>query len=214
MTVRKFNRVPAEMIGLARGFRRCVANDLIARRESLLNILYPIRDRLERKPTIRRSKHPDIVRAWKALDSPYRLNFSAGVDQDDNLVIDEWRLDATETMHEEWQSVEPGVSVSRLRLTTNMRFGFSIVPLSIISLHCLARLIERTGKRDHAAIVEYMRPLIDADPESERVDAGIGTFLCEPNVMNLSDHRRTLILCCRTFMTREMAYGREVEELA
>ena len=139
--------IPREYVGLARQFRQAVNVAFDESREPLLRLMIPVMRRLERKPTLRSGKEIDLVREWRDnIPSPHRLRFEQLRDQDGCLIVDEIKLDSIELRFEQWDSWEPGVSISRIRLTTNGRMKFEAMPIVVISLHALRTLVPEIGQ--------------------------------------------------------------------
>jgi hypothetical protein len=68
-------------------------------------------------------------------------------------------------------------SESAILLTmTDGKLLWRLHPQANVSLHALARRIERGHKRDHAALLRDLAVLADAGEEGERVDTGEGSW--------------------------------------
>jgi hypothetical protein len=67
------------------------------------------------------------------------LSLGSGRDADGCTWLEEVRLDSIDLRFADWDTFEPGVSISRLRMTANKQLLFESTPIVIVSLHALAR---------------------------------------------------------------------------
>jgi hypothetical protein len=175
-------RIGAEHRGLARVFRSRVKALDQQTEDALAAIIAPLRDRLSRHPKLRAEQVAAAVRAY-GLTVPVELRIGqVTVERNrERFSIRETRLIASWQRQTAWQgddTDEPGIAIARFAL--KLHTGRLIVtwePVSIVSLHSLARRIERGADPSHGAIYADLATLADPDPEARRVAAGDGFWV-------------------------------------
>jgi hypothetical protein len=173
-------RVGAEWRGQARLYRdRVKAEDLTFERASR-TIAAALRERLKRHPRLRHEQVAGTLRTWRSLPSTFRLgNLTTNLSRDE-FEIAEPRLTGSVLLDTAWDGdgVEPGVAVMRYRLALA---GGKLKPhwqaIALVSLHALARRIERGEDRSHEALTADLALLLDADPEVGEVPASDGFWI-------------------------------------
>jgi hypothetical protein len=174
-------KVPAEYRGLARQFRNEVrAEDEVFDR-ALGRVAAPLIARLRRHPRLR---HELIAAATKtytnAIPRTFRLREVEVEPDRDDFAIGEVRLTATQIHSTAWTNDdnEPGVGIAHIALAMRPRKGLVRVwtPVAIVSLHALSRWHERTGWRDHGALVRDLAVLADATDDGDRVPTNGGGY--------------------------------------
>jgi hypothetical protein len=175
------SRVGAEWRGLARLYRdRVKAEDHLFERASR-TIASALRERLRRHPRLRHEQVAGTLRNWRCgIPTTFRLgNLTTNLDRD-HFEIAEPRLTGSVLLDTAWDGdgVEPGVAVMNYRLRLEggkLKTHWQAVAL--ISLHALARRIERGEDRAHEAITADLSVLLDADPEVNEVPASDGYWI-------------------------------------
>jgi hypothetical protein len=198
-------RVPAEYMGMGRVFRNRVDAASDEFKSKLLTLSKPLVRRFDSgKATLRPEQQRDAQRLWESMGLPYRFSFTAYKDENKCLAIEEVRLDSVELRFESWLTFEPGVGISRMVLTTNQRYWFEGTPFVIVSLHALARWMERSRQHDEASLLRDLSLLIDhADPYSEQTSTPTGYWLGESRVLaggHGNAQRSFDVRCVRTFI--------------
>jgi hypothetical protein len=198
-------RVGAEFTGLARVFRSTV---MAVDREcdAVLNkIARPLRERLRRKPTLRPEHAIEANRAWgKLMPNEYRLGERRFFPARTEFIIAETRLSGSWIYNDEWNSGVREIGISVCDLVLSVRRGklcWEWKPRVCISLHALARRIERGAERDHAALVRDLAVLVESDAGSERVGTQGGFWLgAVIEAMNDQKRRGCTIRNVRTWL--------------
>jgi hypothetical protein len=175
------SRVPAEFTGQARVFRDQVRAADLAMEAALAMITEPLRARLGRHPKLRNEMVADTVRLYSMLVPPrFRLGAVEATRHHTEFAIIERRIAVSWLRHDEWtdpEHREPGVSVCRFVLAmTDGKLLWRLHPQANVSLHALARRIERGHQRDHGALLRDLAVLADAGEEGERVDTHEGSW--------------------------------------
>jgi hypothetical protein len=179
-------KVPAEFRGLARLFRDEVKRVDVRMNEALAAIARPLVARLRRHPRLR---HELIAAAVKIYHATTPAEFRLGeieVNPDrDAFLIAETRATATWINIAAWNNddaTEPGVAVARFALA--MRPGRGMVqawiPRGIVSLHALARRLERGADRSHDALLADLAVLTAAGADDDRMATPSGGFWLGP----------------------------------
>ena len=173
------SRVPAEFTGQARVFRAEVRAVDLAMEAALATITAPLRARLGRHPRLRNEMVAGTARLYTMLVPPhFRLGAVEVTRHRTEFAIVERRIAVSWLRHDEWtdpEHREPGLSICRFVLgMTDGKLIWRWHPQTNVSLHALARRIERGHERDHAALLHDLAVLADAGEEGERVDTGEG----------------------------------------
>jgi hypothetical protein len=116
-----------------------------------------MRLRWTRHPIPRREHLVDAARAWRStLPAAGRLELSIER-QPKSLTIAEMRVGASDFRAPWWErgAIEPGVLVQGIRLVVApKRFDFAILPLACVSLHALARRLQRGSMAEESLMIE------------------------------------------------------------
>jgi hypothetical protein len=175
------SRVPAEFTGQARVFRDQVRAVDLAMDAALAMITEPLRARLGRHPKLRNEMVAGTARLYSMVVPPqFRLGAVEVTRHRNEFAIVERRIAVSWLRHDEWtdpEHREPGVSVCRFILAmTDGKLLWRLHPQANVSLHALARRIERGHERDHAALLRDLAVLANAGEEGERVATGEGSW--------------------------------------
>jgi hypothetical protein len=174
-------RVGAEWRGLARVYRDRVKVEDLAFERTSSTIASALRTRLKRHPRLRHEQMAGAVRNWRCgIPTTFRLgNLTTTLDRDE-FAIAEPRLGVTWLHDDAWEDDEheQGIAVMRYRLALakgKLRAHWQAVAL--VSLHAIARRIERGADRSHAALTADLARLLDADPCADMVAASDGFWV-------------------------------------
>jgi hypothetical protein len=175
-------RPPSEFVGLARLFRNEIKRVDTQFEQALRAIAAPLKARLKRHIKLRDEMVADAIRRYQTtVPAAYRYGPLAIVRDRARFGIGEVRLCATWLREQRWEGedpTEPGIAVARMGLEM---FGCKLVlpcrPLGVVSLHALARRIERGEDRSHEALVRDLGLLIDAGPDGTRVECRDGAWI-------------------------------------
>ena len=118
----------------------------------------------------------DAARRWREMRVPFRLGLDADAPSKGAMTLIEWRLSATRWTDPRWSGGcdEPGVCVMRVRLAAaDGRLDVVPTPWVNLGLHALARWYQRSGQRDHEALLRDCVPLVTGR-DVDRVEAGAG----------------------------------------
>jgi hypothetical protein len=152
--------VPVEFVGLARVFRSQVKLvDVKLRREMIAGA-----------EQLYRTTIPQEFRIGAVEAAKNRTEFA----------ISEMRIAISRLRHDKWDEdhEEPGLSLCRFTVVVmDGKLHLRWLPLANISLHALARRIERGHEHDHATLVRGLAVLTDAGEEGERVNTPGGFWL-------------------------------------
>jgi hypothetical protein len=175
------SRVPAEFTGQARVFRDQVRAVDLAMDAALARITEPLHVRLGRHPKLRNEMVVGMARLYSMLVPPqFRLGAVEATRHRTEFAIVERRIAVSGLKHDEWtdpEHREPGVSICKFVLAmTNGTLLWRLHPQANVSLHALARRIERGHERDHAALLRDLAALADVGEEGERVDTSEGSW--------------------------------------
>ncbi len=212
--------VPREYMGLARQFYRDAAADFDASDIAFQGIFKPTLDRLSRYPTrkLRDSEFRRLADAWQAMPDKFRLAFIAVIDQRGRAgKIAEFRLGTAKLHNPGWDKgvTEPTLMVGATILQVPLHRGklMQCYTRATISLHALARRMQRGVDRSQQAILNDMKALVHADlnnaekyPEDEefRIPAGNGAWLgVTAPVDDVEDGKTTMQFVVRTFMDND-----------
>jgi hypothetical protein len=172
------SRVPVEFLGLARQFRNAVAVEDRAVEAALDAIAEPLRDRLRRKPALRRETPLGALRQFaETVPATFSVGRSRVAYARTEFAISEHRITSSWLHDDSWcnDARERGLSVCSLTFAvTKGKLIRRWTPIATVSLHALARRIERNVERDHTALVRDLAVLVESDEASERVDAPSG----------------------------------------
>jgi hypothetical protein len=121
------------------------------------------------------------ARLYSMLVPPqFRLGAVEVTRHRNEFAIVERRIAVSWLRHDEWTDPdhrELGLSVCRFVLAmTDGKLFWGWHPQANVSLHALARRIERGHEHDHAALLRDLAVLADASEEGERVDTGEGSW--------------------------------------
>jgi hypothetical protein len=172
-----------EFVGLARRFRNAVVSEDALIEAAFQRLDGPILARLRRKPKLRPEQPRAIVRAWvMTLPADFRLGPPLVVYQRGGFAITETRLTASWITDDAWGHADRECGVGLCTLTFAVRDGALMrlwQPLANVSLHALARRIERgaDAQRDHVALARDLAVLAQANGTGERVDTVDGFWL-------------------------------------
>jgi hypothetical protein len=193
-------RVGAEFVGLARVFRQAVMAEECRVTAMLPCVINPVTQRLARKPRLRREQEIDFLRGWRGVPSRFRLSFDDTRDADDCLVATEVRLGSLQLRFRDWMDWESGVSITRVRVTTNRAMVFHAAPYVILSLHALARWFERTGRRTHEELLADIAPLATANEEDDSVHTRVGVWIGEFRMLATGNDTQFDVRAVRTYV--------------
>jgi hypothetical protein len=160
-------RVSSEYTGLARVFRSAVKAEDVALDKALDAITAPLRPRLKRHPKLRHEQIAGTVRLYGILvPNEFRIG-ETDIDRDRSAFsISETRLACSWQRFDEWQSPdarELGLAVARYRLALkDGRLRETWDAYAVVSLHAIARRIERGNDRSHSALFADLALLADA----------------------------------------------------
>jgi hypothetical protein len=166
---------------LARVFRDCVKAEDRQFDKTALAIAAPLRTRLKRHPRLRHEQIAGTIQRWRAsIPATFRLGDVDVVPERDAFSLSENRLTATWMAADEWDDPdyrEPGVAIARFSLTLHLRrLNGRWTPSAVISLHALARAIERSGLRDHDLLTAELAVLASAPADGEEVATPSGGY--------------------------------------
>jgi hypothetical protein len=197
------NRVPSEHLGQARLFRARILQQSDILKERIMEISLPLIRRMQRKGALRRDNETDLIRLWGKMGLPFRYSFGSGRDASNCLWVEEIRLDSIDLKFAEWEddAWEPGVAVSRLKITTHRQFLFESTPITIVSLHALARYLERSGRRTDDDIFHDLAPLIDHQRPDEHMPTTHGFWLGEAHMVANASGRQFEVRAVRTYIS-------------
>jgi hypothetical protein len=175
-------RVPAEFTGLARQFRTAVQAEDHRVDQALAVIEPPIRERLRTHPKLRPEAPMGVLRAWaETVPSAFRLGPSRIARVRTEFAINENRITSSWITDRAWgedASRERGVSICKLTFAVHAGKLTKVwQPIACISMHALARRLERGASRDHSALIDDLAALIAVPDAGERVDTPGGFWL-------------------------------------
>ena len=178
------SRVPFEFVGLARQFRSAVKLVDVEMEAALDLITRPLLVRLRRKPTLRVETLPVIAEQYRTLvPARFRIGKTDGAKNKGDFAVTETWLCAGWLHDDEWGAAddvprEPGVSICKFTLSVHKgRLQRHWAPLCNVSLHALARRIERHQDRTSDALVRDITVLAAAGEDGDRVDSDRGFWL-------------------------------------
>jgi hypothetical protein len=197
------SHLPAEMTGLARLFRQSILRADSLYISNVKRIMAPIEARLDRKPILSHRMILDTVRAWRAIETRYRLALDAETGPKRRLTITDWRLAATSANNTAWQSpeLEDGVAIVKVVLiSSGAKLNLTTPPHSVVSRHALARWFERQSSRDFESLVRDIKALV-VTKEPDRVPCESGTWLSSVIVAHDDYGRSFTVRDVRTFLS-------------
>jgi hypothetical protein len=160
--------VPAEARGLARQFRASVRTEDLAFDAALAAIVKPLRSRVRHHPRLRHEQLAQAGRLYRTtIPSGFRIGAAAIAPDRATFEIREHRLTASWLHDSRWEGdadySEPGVGLMRFMLALkDGKLTERWHPIALVSAHALGRYFERSGKRDHVALVAALALLVDA----------------------------------------------------
>jgi hypothetical protein len=186
--------VSADYRGLARRFRDDVRATDARMDRVVATIIAPLLARLRRHPRLREEQIAIAAKLY-ARDVPAAFRISETVEvcgDRAHFSISEVRFTATWMNSTEWidtAALEPGIAVVRYALAlVNGRLEKHWTPSALVSMHGLSRWFERTGLRDHAALMRDLAVLASSADESEKVrTVGGGYWLGATETMGGTD---------------------------
>jgi hypothetical protein len=176
------SRVPVEFLGLARQFRNVVAAEDRVVDAALDVISQPLRERLRRKPSLRRETPMGCLRQFaESVPVTFAVGRPKVAYSRSEFAISENRITTSWIHDDAWNNEvrEHGVSVCTLTFAVHRgKLVRRWTPLACISLHALGRRIERSAERDHIALTRDLALLVETDEASEQVrTAGGGCWV-------------------------------------
>ena len=166
-------KVPAEYRGLARVFRDKVFAVDAKMNRALPPIIRPLLTRVRRHPRLRDEQIATAMKLYRRdVPAAFRIGTIEVHPDRARFSIAETRLTASWMNNTEWDSnaEEPGIAVARCVIELrDGRLSGVWIPYALVSAHALGRWFERTGWRDHAALVHDLAVLAHSDDEGERV---------------------------------------------
>jgi hypothetical protein len=175
-------KVPAEFVGLARLYRNSVESEDKLFDRAVATITAPLRARLRRHPLLRGEQVAQAERLYaRTVPSVFRFGVPLIAPDRAAFSIIEHRLTATLLHDDHWQDAEnyneAGVAVCRFSLALkDGRLRERWEPVAVVSFHALGRYYERSGRRDHAALLTALSVLLDAG-DGDEVPAGDGLWI-------------------------------------
>lgn len=160
------SRVPAEFLGQARALRTAIAAEDQAVGEMVTQLDGTIRDRVQRgNPIPRRDVLAGVARDWQRR-LPQRGRLALEIDlakRGKSLSVREMRLSSSEYLDSTWRETERGLALLVIGLDcAPLRYEFVKHTLCHVSLHALARRLERGADVTEGAILQDMRALGEA----------------------------------------------------
>ncbi len=174
-------RVGTEYVGRARVFRDTIVAVDKQVSAALAEITTPLRTRLRRFPSLRHEQVMGAERAWRRLiPVAFRIGAVRINRGRTEFEISETRVTASLLYDNQWANAdkEQGVMLSTVTLAVHDRaLRQHWHPLAAISLHALARRIERGDSGSHNAILSDLAVLVDADCDADRIGTTDGFWL-------------------------------------
>jgi hypothetical protein len=176
------SRVPVEFIGMARVFRNQVAIEDKQIDAALNAITPPLCERLRKHPKLRPEMPMSCIRAWaETVPAVFRVGRARVAVVRTEFAIREVRISTSWLHNDDWNNDERerGLSVCELVFAVHKaKLIARWTPVACISLHALARRIERSAERDHAALTRDLALLVEArEAQVERVNTPGGFWL-------------------------------------
>jgi hypothetical protein len=161
-----YRPVSAEARGLGRVFRQRVVEIDAAFQAALAPILDPLRARLRHHPKLRASQVADAERLYvRTIPAMFRIGGITGAKTRTAFAVTENRITSSWLYADDWNSPdhrEHGLSVAKFVLAAKdgtLMTGWTSI--AAVSPHAIARWHERSGRRDHAALVRDLAVLAD-----------------------------------------------------
>jgi hypothetical protein len=197
-------RVPAEFVGIARQFRTEVRATDEAMEQALDIVTAPLRARLARHPKLRIAMLADTARRYAELTpARFRIGKLEAATHKTDIALRETRL-VSLLSDDHWSDPtgrEQGLSICTFVLSVHKgQLRQRWVPLVAVSLHALARRVERHRDRSHEALERDLAYLAGADEADERVDAEGGFWLGEVVAAKTDDGYALRIRNVRTWI--------------
>jgi hypothetical protein len=145
-----------------------------------------------------------VLRTWAATaPMGFRVGHVRAAVVRTEFAIREYRI-STSWLHDDgWNNDfrERGLSVCELVLAAHKgKLVRRWVPLACVSLHALARRIERGRARDHAALTRDLAVLVDSDEGSEQVNTEGGYWLGAVIEAHDTEEKRVKLRNVRTWL--------------
>jgi hypothetical protein len=146
-----------------------------------------------------------VLRAWaETVPATFRVGRARVAHVRTEFAIREQRI-STSWLHNDDSnndSRERGLSVCTVLFAVHKgALTVRRTPIACISLHALARWIERSAERDHAALVRDLAVLVESNAASERVDTPGGFWLgAVIEALNDAEQKGCLIRNVRTWL--------------
>jgi hypothetical protein len=166
----------------------------------------PLQRRLARKPSFRRDLVEGTVRMWRvrAGNLPFTIVTDIRLDKN-RLMLTTARLTASTWRDDIWANpgLESGISLIRFDLIAAASAGVSIAatPLVVVSLHALARRMQRGAGRDHGSVAHDISACLHAAASQadaiEIISGGRWLGSTVPAQIAAGEAR---VFACRTFI--------------
>jgi hypothetical protein len=154
--------VPSEFVGLARAFRARIGAEDDAVGRGVLEIMKPLHARRRRSATFRPADLQDAERQFRNLPSAGRLTLKIDRDRK-GLLIEEIRAASGKMRFCEWADdaadLDIGINLISLEAVSWGRIGAFANIVCSVSLHALARRMQRGFNNTDAAILSEMKQL-------------------------------------------------------
>ena len=158
--------VPLEYKGLARLFRQRVETAERNYDDALVaKVIEPLRQRLARKPTLRREAVADITRTLAELNNEWRISSVVEILKRGHLRITEHVIGAAHNKEDHWDEWDRSIGIIRVVVTTEGGVKVATDPIATVSGHAIARYYERTTSRDDAKLLADIGTILDAKHE-------------------------------------------------
>jgi hypothetical protein len=197
------NRVPAQNIGQARGFRVRVINSYGEWDSGIERLLAPFRGK-NTSPLSRRTLLKQLPAAWRSLAPFGRLRLHVA-DKTGGPVISEVRLAPTSLLQGDWTGPESAVAIVLFSLRVEPHaVGDKVRVLAMVGQHALSRRYQRAEYSDSAVLTD-LQPIVTAWPTVIRrpgdftVPAGSGIWRGETVRLVLNGEAMT-VMSVRTFV--------------
>ena len=191
-------KVPAEFISLARVFRAEVKLVDAVVEEALDLICAPLQARLARHPKLRHEQVAGTGRQYDQLiPSQFRIGPVSAMRHRTTFAIQERRATSSWMQSDEWDADHRELGLTLCTFTLSVHAGRlrrCWTPFVAVSLHALARRIERGRQRSHEALWRDIVALADTGEEGDRVDTTGGAWWGGPIDAGAGDEGRTIRL--------------------
>jgi hypothetical protein len=198
-------RVGAEFVGLARVFRGLVQHVDQRVHDALVDIAQPLRKRLREHPRLRSEQASGALRLYHLLvPEQCRISIDAARHKTDFMVVEQ-RLMPSRLRHDDWgdsEPAEPGISICKLYFgTKDGKVIHRVHPRVAVSLHAIARRVERGADRSHDALLADIAILVNADGEDVPTPASDGQWLGN-SIIAQDDGKPCRLLNVRTWVNQ------------